>query len=100
MKVKIRKSFRKHAKKYVQTPLEKKNLSNVIDFFYKNKKMPTDLQDHQLRHQIQGVRDCHLSTNLVIIYYISNDQQRAELIDVGPHDVVFKKGRDLDITGL
>lgn len=81
-------SFIKHFKKYVLSKQQKESakeamldINNCID-------LPKKFDDHQLSHQKKGVRDFHISSDLVVIYYLTKNV-KVSYIDVGPHAKVF-----------
>ncbi|QLE61570.1 hypothetical protein LROSRS0_1524 [Furfurilactobacillus rossiae] len=55
--------------------------------------MPLRFDDHQLKHQNKGVRDFHLSNDLVVVYYLVLNR-KIIFIDVGPHSLVFNVKRE------
>lgn len=93
MKVFKTKQFDKNFQKYVRSDGDKEKFIQVLLILTDGRKLPkNEYHDHQLLHQRNGVRDFHLASDLVVVYYrIIED--RIEFLDVGPHSKVFKKFR-------
>lgn len=90
MDVKRKHIFSKHFEKYVKSDKDKQLFMEAIQILLAGKRLPTKFDDHQLKHQQKGVRDFHLENDLVTVYYYVIDEQLV-LIDVVPHNVVFKR---------
>lgn len=96
MRVKYTKEFKKNYKKYIQNNTELDALlTEYTGLLNKGRSLPAQSRDHQLRHQIKGVRDFHLSGDMVTVYYLVRADNTIEYINIGPHSKVFKHSKTI-----
>jgi len=82
------KTFKKSFKKL---NLNDKDLQTFIDVIYKianNIPLDKKYKDHQLQGELKEFKECHIKSDLLLIYRIKDD--RLELIDIGTHSELFK----------
>lgn len=79
--------FLKHYKKRVS---EKNDeiFKYVVEKLLKGEKLERKFKDHQLSGQLIEFRECHLKSDLLLIYQVFEDEIR--LIDIGSHAQLFK----------
>ncbi|NLR31617.1 type II toxin-antitoxin system mRNA interferase toxin, RelE/StbE family [Levilactobacillus tujiorum] len=84
--------FDKHLNKYLdETDI---NLFKTAVSYLKNSMpLPESYDDHQLRYQKKGIRDFHLQSDTVVVYYLIREKS-ITFIDVGPHSLLFKVKKD------
>lgn len=65
-----------------------KKLHAVIEVLVNEKELDTRHKDHPLLGQFAGARDCHISSDWVLIYAVVENELR--LIRTGAHSDLFK----------
>ena len=63
-------------------------LKTAIETLLARKRLPPKYNDHGLKGKYQQHRDCHLESDWLLIYRISNDTLRLERL--GSHSELFK----------
>lgn len=85
MEVQYSKSFKKNYKKYVQNNSDLRTLfieyTSLIEL---GRGLPEKAKDHQLKHQVKGMRDFHLSSDMVTVYYLVRSDNVVEYIYWSP----------------
>ena len=64
-----------------------RKLSRAVDILMAGEPLPERYQDHPLRGDWKGRRDCHLETDWVLIYRLSDTELRLER--TGNHSDLF-----------
>lgn len=90
MQLEMKHSFDKNFAKFVKTDADKRSFTVAIRLLMDDQPLPDSYDDHQLQHQRKGIRDFHLKSDLVVVYFRIIGQT-IQLIDVGPHNKLFKK---------
>lgn len=83
----FRKDFEKlsqHSLKQVLSP----EFTEVMYYLHRNLALPPKYKDHELHGDMKGYRDCHIFSDLVLIYRIV-DNARLELIRLNTHSEIF-----------
>jgi mRNA interferase YafQ len=86
------KKFEKSFKKLKRSGLRSKTLNEVeivIDFLQSGKKLPQKYRDHQLIGDLKEYRECHIQSDLLLVYKIYNNELVLVLIDIGSHSELF-----------
>ena len=80
--------FKKDYKRKQKRGYDKGKLRHIIDLLLNEKPLPETYNDHPLRGQFVGSRDCHIDPDRILIDTISGN----ELIHyrTGSHDDLFK----------
>ncbi len=68
----------------------RQEVSAVIDLLSSGKKLPDKYNDHQLKGEYLGYRECHVRPDLLLIYQIQNKELILVLIDIGSHSSLFQ----------
>ncbi len=81
-----KKSFKKlkHSGKFDETELNK-----VIDLLCLGNKLSPIYQDHDLRGEYEGYRECHIQGDILLIYKIEENKLVLVLFDIGTHSELF-----------
>lgn len=64
----------------------------VIEELASGHKLPEIFHDHILKGNLSGIRECHITSNLLLLYYfeyIDNDIDSLVLMDIGTHSELF-----------
>lgn len=80
------KSFKKlkHSGKFDET-----ELNQAIDILCRGEKLHSIYQDHYLRGEYEGYRECHIHGNILLIYKIEGDKLILVLFNIGTHSELF-----------
>ncbi|MCE2987965.1 MAG: type II toxin-antitoxin system YafQ family toxin [Phenylobacterium sp.] len=62
-------------------------LMEVLDLLQAGKRLPASRNDHPLKGQFKGYRDCHLKPDLVLIY--KKSKTTIKLARLGSHSELF-----------
>ena len=92
MKLFVKTSYKKDYKNALEQGIldeESEKILDAVILSLLNKK-PLDLKfkDHPLKHDFKGCRDCHIKSDLVLVYELSADT--LSLIRLGRHLDIFK----------
>lgn len=86
------KKFEKSFKKLKRSGLKPKTLNEievVIHILQSAKKLSQKYRDHQLTGDLKEYRECHIQSDLLLIYKIYNDELILVLVDIGSHSELF-----------
>jgi mRNA interferase YafQ len=86
---KFKKSFEK-IKKGGLKPKALTEIVKVIDVLQSGKKLLNKYHDHQLIGDLKDYRECHIQSDLLLIYKVEHDELVLVLINIGSHSQVFK----------
>lgn len=71
--------------KYIITEIEA-----VIDMLASGMKIPPQYHDHALTGDLEGYRECHIKSDLLLIYTIKQNNLVLILINMGSHSELFE----------
>ncbi|MBI4033274.1 MAG: type II toxin-antitoxin system YafQ family toxin [Candidatus Blackburnbacteria bacterium] len=86
------KLFERSYKRLKQSGIKKditNDLQAVIDILALGKSLATKYNDHKLTGQFEGYRECHVRSNLLLVYQIDQGNLLLILVDVGSHSYLF-----------
>lgn len=66
-----------------------KEIEKVIDLLILGKKLPIKYKDHELNGEFIGYRECHIKSDLLLIYKIEKENLILVLVDIGSHSQLF-----------
>ncbi len=85
------KAYRKAIKKYSKlVSFDIKKVEEVIKMIQKGEILPRMYRDHMLKGNFQGIRECHIESDLLLLYQIDEENQTVFLINIGSHSELFK----------
>ena len=64
-------------------------LNEVVTIIAAGKELPEKYRDHPLRGNYGGCRECHITTDWLLIYEISDDELILYLTRTGTHSDLF-----------
>ena len=64
-------------------------LLNVIELLANGEVLPNKYQDHVLKGNWKGYRECHVKPDVLLIYKIENDELTLTLVRTGSHSDLF-----------
>ena len=87
MKFKIRrtKRFRKGLKRMMKRGKRLDKIATVIRMLANGETLPPQYRDHALIGDRMGLRDCHVESDWVLLYYYEGDILVLTLSDTGTH---------------
>ena len=68
---------------------DENNLNNVINTLASGKRLDQRYQDHALNGDMSECRECHIKNNLLLVYYINNNELILVLVNIGSHSNLF-----------
>ncbi len=84
------KNFRKKLKKHQRSGRgEIALIKKLVLELMMGKTLDLKYQDHQLHGSLQSFRECHVTPNLLLIYFINETEKELHLVDVGTHPELF-----------
>ena len=92
MKYKVFKAkrFRKNLKKMLRRGKDVNKLNDVIIKLAQGETLPPRYRDHVLSGDLDGLRDCHVENDWVLLYfYTSTGELVLTLTDTGTHADLF-----------
>jgi len=61
----------------------------VVNTLASGKKLPVNFSDHGLTGKLEGVRECHVSPDLLLVYKIMEDVMVLYMVRIGSHSDLF-----------
>ena len=84
------KRFRKNLKKMLRRGKDVNKLNEVVLKLAQGETLPPKYRDHALSGDLDGLRDCHIENNWVLLYfYTSTGELVLTLTDTGTHSDLF-----------
>jgi mRNA interferase YafQ len=81
------KKFQKSLKKVIKSGCLKnrKDAEKVISLLKEGNKLPNKYKDHQLKGEFKDYRECHIKSDLLLVYQVIENELVLLLIDIGSH---------------
>ena len=79
--IKLSKTCKKNLKKL--STEQKLHFLSVIEKLANNEKLEIKYQDHALKGDLAGYRDCHLEPDLILVYKKINDELIIYCLNIG-----------------
>ena len=91
MKYGIRKTsrYKKNLKKMLKRGKDIKKISAVVRMLANGETLPPKYRDHALSGDLDGLRDCHIGNDWLLLYYIEHNVLVLTLSDTGTHADLF-----------
>ena len=84
------KRFRKSLKKTIRRGKDINKINDVILKLAMGESLPPQYRDHALSGDLEGLRDCHIENDWVLLYfYTTNGELVLTLTDTGTHADLF-----------
>lgn len=81
--IKLSKTCKKNLKKL--STEQKLHFLSVIEKLANNEKLEKKYQDHALKGDLVGYRDCHLEPDLILVYKKINDELIIYCLNIGSY---------------
>lgn len=83
--------FKKGLKSAKKRGLDISLLDSIVDKLLQGIPLEEKYQDHPLKGDWDGFRECHIRPDWLLIYLIEDDILTLTLVDTGTHADLFKK---------
>ena len=88
-KIEYHSSFKKDYKKAVKRGYDISKLIEVIELLAIGNELPQRYKDHELQGAYKDYRECHITSDWLLIYQISDDSLVLCLTRTGTHSDLF-----------
>ena len=91
MKYTVRRTtrFRKELRKMLKRGADIGKLETVVNILAAGEALPPQYHDHALTGDMAGTRDCHITSDWLLLYPIENDVLVLTLTRIGTHADLF-----------
>ncbi|KKR79628.1 MAG: hypothetical protein UU24_C0005G0046 [Candidatus Nomurabacteria bacterium GW2011_GWA2_40_9] len=84
------KKYKKSLKLYMQNKnFDVSKLEKIIELIQKRIPLDAKYHDHKLKGQLEGIRECHIYPNILLLYKILDKELILLLVDIGSHPKFF-----------
>ena len=93
LKPKFTAQFKRDYKRAIKRGCDPKKLEVVLNLLCEEKPLPESYRDHALVNSkgYQGVRECHIEPDWLLVYKIHHETLILKLIRTGTHSDLFGK---------
>ena len=82
--------YRKALKRIVRNKdFDHLKLETVVHVLECGQKLDQKYRDHGLKGQFEGLRECHVQNDILLVYQIIDDNLILLLVDIGSHSDLF-----------
>ena len=81
--------FRRDLKKMLKRGVDRSKLSAVVRILASGEPLPPQYHDHALTGNLDGLRDCHITSDWLLLYTIQGDVLVLTLTRTGTHADLF-----------
>lgn len=81
--------FKKDLKKYQHQTLALHELNEILKILMSGRKLPEKCRDHFLSGGYSGMRECHVKPDVLLIYWIDEENKKLVLERLGSHSELF-----------
>lgn len=89
LKIKYNAQFKKDYKKIIKRGYNPQLLENVLEILITNKSLPAKYNDHNLLGEYHDCRECHITSDWLLIYKINKTELTLILTRTGTHSDLF-----------
>lgn len=88
--VRFSNAYKKSIKKLVKSgKVRLSDVDLVVDLITNSKHLPIKYRDHKLNGEFSEYRECHIQSDLLLIYQIIKNELVLVLINIGTHNDLF-----------
>ncbi len=88
--VRSTKAYRKELKRVSKHKnFDEISLNNIVDTLKRGEQLDAKYRDHQLTGEFKDYRECHIKSDLLLVYQKHDDVLVLLLIEIGTHDDLF-----------
>lgn len=81
--------FKKDCKKMKKRGYDLQDLEDILNILIVGEKLPEKNKDHDLVGNLIGFRECHITPDWLLIYYIQNDRLVLVCARTGSHSDLY-----------
>lgn len=81
--------YKKELRKMLRRGADESKIIYVIDILASGEMLPQSYKDHQLHGKFEGLRECHVTPDWVLVYRIDGDKLILALTRTGTHSDIF-----------
>ena len=81
--------FKKDCQKMKKRGYDLQDLEDILNILIVGEKLPKKNKDHDLVGNLIGFRECHITPDWLLIYYIQNDRLVLVCARTGSHSDLF-----------
>ena len=81
--------FKKDCQKMKKRGYDLQDLEDILNILIVGEKLPEKNKDHDLVGNLIGFRECHITPDWLLIYYIQNDRLVLVCARTGSHSELF-----------
>lgn len=83
------KKFKKDLKNIIKSGYDISLLKEVVDILLQGNTLPEKYKDHHLTGNWTGHRECHITSDWLLIYFVDNNTLTLTLTRTGTHSKLF-----------
>ncbi|MBQ3342348.1 MAG: type II toxin-antitoxin system YafQ family toxin [Kiritimatiellae bacterium] len=83
-------TFKRDFKRAIRRGKDPEKIKAVVRLLCAQQPLPPTLHDHALSGDYAGYRDCHVESDLVLIYRIVENQLQLICVRLGTHSDLFE----------
>lgn len=84
------KTFRKSIKRITRSVgFDAEKLESIIDYLGSCIKLPPVFRNHELKGDYVNCRECHVTSDILLIYRINDQLKIITIVDIGSHSQLF-----------
>lgn len=83
------KRFKKDLKNIIKSGYDISLLDKVVNILLQGKPLPEKYKDHNLTGNFVGHRECHITPDWLLIYFINDNTLTLTLTRTGTHSKLF-----------
>ena len=84
------KKYKKSLELYIRNKnFDISKLETVIELIQKRIPLDQKYRDHKLKGKLEGVRECHIYSDVLLLYKILDKKLVLLLVDIGSHPKFF-----------
>lgn len=88
--IKESKKFRRSVRKYLRSGrIEREDIENIVEILAMGEKLELRHKDHELKGKLNGIRECHVESDLLLLYQMDEENKTLFLINMGSHSELF-----------
>ncbi len=82
--------YKKSLKRIVRNPnFRLEELEVIIETLSRGTQLPVQYRDHELKGEYVGIRECHIRSDLLLVYKREKEELILLLLDIGTHSTIF-----------
>lgn len=82
--------YKKELKKMLKRGADESKILAVVDILASGDTLPPRYEDHPLHGNFEGLRECHITPNWILVYRIDGDNLILALTRTGTHSDIFR----------